>query len=315
MINPNDVVRCVNQHFFDGGKYEVCPHCHAPRIINTVEEPFKNDSEMKKKKMFGFFDFKKKEVSEYEVEKEMYTVESVDLKSENTGELEHTLDLEKKEEKSKKNGDKTLDFWRTENDRCVLLAEENVDFDENNQEIKNDKKVPPTESVFNKKVEKNDEGGSLIDEVKEATASSGEKTVSYFSQVTSTAEKQSQKHESIDPTVGWLVCIDGKSFGRTFNIFAGVNSIGRNETNKIVLNGDNGISREKHAVIIYDPKNRDFYIKSGDGSGLTYLNGDCIIDGAKVLHNGDVIELGSSKFMFVPLCGDNFTWDDYIVKG
>ena len=107
---------------------------------------------------------------------------------------------------------------------------------------------------------------------------------------------------------GWLVVISNTHKGRSYNITFGFNTLGRAEGNHIVLEFDNSISREKHASIIYDYTNNRFFIKHEDGKYLTYLNGEVILE-TKELKSFDTITIGSTKLLFVPLCGENFKWD------
>ncbi len=79
----------------------------------------------------------------------------------------------------------------------------------------------------------------------------------------------------------------------------------------MVLSKDPAISREKHAFITFEPKFRQFYLRPGDSSGLTYLNGQYIYE-TKTLAAKDVIEIGNSKFYFLPLCGEDFGWEEYL---
>ena len=137
--------------------------------------------------------------------------------------------------------------------------------------------------------------------------------MSYFSAATSGSENNTKQDVPTDPVVGWLVCISGKHFGESFSIGAGKNSIGRNDDNRIVLYKDNKVSRTKHALITFEPKKRFFYLQPGDSSGLTYLNDD-YIDESKKLKPKDIIELGDSKFLFVPLCDETFSWEEYLPK-
>lgn len=107
------------------------------------------------------------------------------------------------------------------------------------------------------------------------------------------------------------MCIEGETLGDSFNLKSGKNFIGRNIDNDIVITGDNGISREKHAVIVYDPKSRKFLVQPGMSSELFYVN-DSVILQAEAINQRDVIQLGKTKLMFMPFCGENFTWDDYV---
>lgn len=118
----------------------------------------------------------------------------------------------------------------------------------------------------------------------------------------------------VEPPVGWLVCIRGIYTGRAFECKAGRSRIGRNLDMDICLSEDSSISRDVHATIIYEPKKRIFYLQAGTSSGLTYHNGNLIFDHEE-LHAYDKVELGKTEFLFFPLCGEKFTWDDYMEKG
>lgn len=146
--------------------------------------------------------------------------------------------------------------------------------------------------------------GTLADAV-ESTAS---KKTSAFPKTTAFYDAG-----DIRPPVGWLVCIRGTYVGRAFECKVGRSRIGRNLDMDICLSEDSSISRDVHAAIIYEPKNRIFYLQAGVSSGLTYHNGNLIFDHEE-LHAYDKIELGKTEFLFFPLCGENFTWDDYMEK-
>ncbi|WP_295882313.1 FHA domain-containing protein [uncultured Thiohalocapsa sp.] len=111
----------------------------------------------------------------------------------------------------------------------------------------------------------------------------------------------------IDPVVGWLVCIEGPDKGRDFRIHTERNFIGRDPSMDIAIGGDASISRLNHTVVSYNPKKHSFSIAPGDARGLTYVNEDELL-AAQALTAYDVIELGASKLLFVPFCGDRFTW-------
>jgi hypothetical protein len=117
------------------------------------------------------------------------------------------------------------------------------------------------------------------------------------------------KKQGIDPVVGWLVCTGGPDRGRDFRIRSERNFIGRGEEMDIAIRGDNTISRENHASITFNPRNRQFRLHSGTGRGLVYLN-DAQIDEASALTHGDRIDLGQTKLVFVPLVSDTFTWEE-----
>lgn len=116
-----------------------------------------------------------------------------------------------------------------------------------------------------------------------------------------------KKDLDFDPVVGWLVCVEGPEKGRDYRIRSGNNRVGRDQTMDIVISGDDGISRIKQAILTFDERNNRFIIKEGEGRSLIYLNGEQVISGAP-LEPWDIVEMGKSKFCFVPLCGDKFQW-------
>jgi hypothetical protein len=117
-----------------------------------------------------------------------------------------------------------------------------------------------------------------------------------------------KKKLGIDPVVGWLVCIEGNDRGRDYRIRSERNAIGRDPSMQICISGDETISRERHAVISFNPKKQSFMVLPGDGRGLVYLNDEEVAMPME-LKPHDVIELGQTKLMFVPFCGERFQWD------
>lgn len=115
--------------------------------------------------------------------------------------------------------------------------------------------------------------------------------------------------EEIRRTAGWLVGIEGPSKGKAYTVRENKNYIGRSANNDIVLAEDHTVSREKHAVIIYVPKQRIFIAQPGDSRELFYVNDDVVLENLP-LKSGDLIEIGRSKLRFLPLCGSEFGWDD-----
>jgi hypothetical protein len=115
--------------------------------------------------------------------------------------------------------------------------------------------------------------------------------------------------EDILPVCGWLVCISGARVGMDYKIHSGKNFVGRGDDMDIQILGDNDINRKNHTIIVYDQKKRNTVILPGDAAGLAYLNEEAVYVPTE-LRPYDVIELGKSRFLFVPLCGENFEWND-----
>lgn len=118
-----------------------------------------------------------------------------------------------------------------------------------------------------------------------------------------------RKKIGIDPVVGWLVCVHGPEKGRDYRVRSERNGIGRGADMAICVGSDEAISRENHAYITFNPRKGSFRIAPGDGRGMTYLNGE-EVDVPMPLVAYDRIELGQTHLMFVPLCGEQFSWEN-----
>jgi hypothetical protein len=144
-----------------------------------------------------------------------------------------------------------------------------------------------------------------------------EKTV-YHAAGASTPEQDSGEvqHDVVSEPVsnepillsGWLAVISEQGRGSSYTLTFGMNTIGRSEGNHVsIMNGDASISREKHALIIYDYENNIFFIKHGEGQYLSYVNGEVLLD-TKQLQANDKIKIGATELIFIPLCSDKFDW-------
>jgi hypothetical protein len=141
---------------------------------------------------------------------------------------------------------------------------------------------------------------SLADAVSQASAdnSDNNKTISYYTDAVGT-----------EPCVGWLVCIEGEHYGESFTLKSGRNFVGRNTNMDVSLAGDMSVSRERHAIIIYEPKAKIFIAQAGDSKELFYLNEKVVLNNEE-LKNYDILSVGNEKLLFIGLCGQKFCWED-----
>ena len=114
-----------------------------------------------------------------------------------------------------------------------------------------------------------------------------------------------------DPPVGWLVVIKGPGQGNVAALGNGSNSVGRDESERGRIDfGDETISRRGHSTITYDPRGKKFYLQHGAGKNLTYLEGDPVLAPTE-LPGFSHITIGNTELLFVPLCCEQFDWEDY----
>ena len=90
------------------------------------------------------------------------------------------------------------------------------------------------------------------------------------------------------PVVGWLVCVE------------------RGDKADIRFYNDEQISRGVHFLIIYDPKQNQFFLTPGEGT-ITKLNGE-VLTQPQELKPYDRIEAGITAFDFIPYCIGGHHW-------
>lgn len=113
-----------------------------------------------------------------------------------------------------------------------------------------------------------------------------------------------------EPAVGWLVCIKGEEEGISFPLKVGRNFIGRGDDMDVVLRKDHAVSRNKHAIVLYEPKKRIFIAQPGESRSLVYLNDELLLS-SKPLKTYDVLAVGETELSFMPFCGPKFSWEDW----
>ncbi len=337
-----DIVRCegCGKHF-DIETYPVCPTCGGKAAGSINQEP-SGFGWFKRNKNKGKDIIKKKEIPAEHVDdidnkddkKSGIDPGSLHLGPENAGSDNgyrgNTISMwDKKLDQIQHKGEVPIDRQdvRSEEDEEIVLDEQDYDYgDGSYDEMPAEEHRYDDEPIRERSITKPVESKSLSEEIGSLSASSGSKTLSFFDATMSKKWKENPavlKDEDRDtkekqytnygmPVTGWLVCIEGEHIGKSFEVHMGKNSIGRGEANDIRLSDDMAVSRDTQADIVYEPKKRNFFVvPRSDGNNLVYLNEE-YITGRSLLNDRDILEVGSSKLMFVRLCGDDFAWEDII---
>ena len=112
-----------------------------------------------------------------------------------------------------------------------------------------------------------------------------------------------------DPPAGWLVAIAGPAQGTVATLGLGRNNIGRGPENRVSLGErDKKISAVNHCEIIYDARNRKFFVQDKDSKNLTYLDDQAVL-APSVLDALAHLRMGDTVLRFVPFCGEDFSWE------
>lgn len=299
------ILQCSNGHFYDGDKYGTCPHCGAVPGNSAPQKKERSDSFFKRNK--------NKPVKEHQKTEGIFNNPAVGQKVE-----------------------KTEMFFPEENPVTGPIPQEYTPVNAPAYQERNiESETYPKQLIVEKTLAE-----SFHEEMRQPAqpvqaelqsektemlpiepANSG-KTVGFFSAAISSANaaatpvatpvsSSSVPAVNVDPVVGWLVCIKGMYFGNAFIINAGRNSLGRDTSNRIAIIGDQTVSNLKHLWITYEPKKREFFVQPGESSGLVYLNGENIMTSQK-MNAYDQLEIGAGTYMLVPLCCEQFSWEDYI---
>ncbi|MBL8210619.1 MAG: FHA domain-containing protein [Bryobacterales bacterium] len=112
---------------------------------------------------------------------------------------------------------------------------------------------------------------------------------------------------AVDPVVGWLVCVHGPDRGRDWRLHAERNFIGRDPAQDVAISGDDTVSRDRHAILTFDPRKQEFKVQPGESTSMVYINGEALYL-PQPLHNQDTIELGNTKLVFISFVNPAFQW-------
>ena len=107
--------------------------------------------------------------------------------------------------------------------------------------------------------------------------------------------------------VGWLVGLSGAARGESYPVRIGRNILGRDRRSDVVINDDQASSH--HADLVFRPEERRFILMDHNSTNGTYVN-DAEIEPRRDLALNDIIRIGSHRFLFMPLCKEDFFWDE-----
>jgi hypothetical protein len=115
-----------------------------------------------------------------------------------------------------------------------------------------------------------------------------------------------------EPVAGWVVVVKGPGRGGFRPVYVGMNSVGRDPSQRISLSfGDDSISREEHAYITYDEEQRRFYVQHGGKANLVRLGNSPVLVPTELKPN-DLIRVGRTTLRFFSFCGPDFSWADEV---
>lgn len=328
-----NIILCPNNHHYDADEFDVCPHCPQNSSLvkkqsNGVTEKedyfptFKEKSKPKNKKGFfkSIFAFSQEDETitenDFGSAKESSTPKTLCSGQKTDSETDFSLGLDAEADDSDFPKENELFDMSTPANKKSKIVETEGYFTENRGLKEKSFEASYTSSKKEKQVEDKAEiSKSLEENIKNVASRTEGKTLGYFVEKEKKENVENEKKHTgfTEPVVGWIVAVNGPHFGESFTIVSGQNSIGRSSTNKIVIAKDNSVSREKHAYLIYDPIGLNFYLKAGESSGLVYLNKECIF-GVRKLSEKDEIMIGESKFVFIPLCDNSFSWERYLER-
>ena len=82
----------------------------------------------------------------------------------------------------------------------------------------------------------------------------------------------------------------------------------------MVLAQEHTVSQKNHVRLAYDARHNNFQLIPGEGTNVTYLNDEPLYVPQK-LNAYDVLEMGATKLIFVPLCNERFRWPEKRTEG
>ena len=118
-----------------------------------------------------------------------------------------------------------------------------------------------------------------------------------------------QKNTGVDPVVGWLVCTEGIEKGKDYRLHSDNNYVGRDPRMDVCIRQDETVSRENAAIVSYDSTEKKYYLSPDKGRSIVRLNNTALFS-TQEINSRDRISIGNTELMFIPLCGDNFEWNN-----
>ena len=97
---------------------------------------------------------------------------------------------------------------------------------------------------------------------------------------------------------GFLVSYSHSPNGQSFPLYEGKNTIGRDASSHVVIQGDSSVS-EKHFSILYRAVDRKFKFRDEQSSNGTFVNDKLTDEGE--LKNFDLIRIGSTLLLFMEI--------------
>lgn len=300
-------IKCENcEKFYDGDKYEICPHCKGEPVgkvkKNITVKPYPiTESKSKQEETEQHTEKKEHTKKEHGIKERLKWVskkkDALDenqkiIISDDIGEETATKESTEKidtTEQIPNNGRNNTSLREYPEDKTDDVSESSKE---------TERAEPKKEEIASEKAEK-EQSVSLAEAIKQTESTSNDKTVAFYN-----------FSNDVEPVVGWIVCVEGEYKGESFSLKSGRNNIGRSLSMDIALAKEKSVSREKHAAIVFEPHQKKFFIQGGESSGLTYVNDELVMM-FRELCDYDMITLGESKFVFIHFVGDKFSWEDY----
>lgn len=294
-------VKCPNGHYYDAEKYSACPHCDGKdksdsnaEAVQTSQKRFSFLSrEGRSEKKGGFTSGRHERKNEVFSSTPTSNNDDSDEESSSASESDFV-------ELSNPGSEDEKRFYQ-EAASVISDTKPQTDFEDISSYSEEGTGGSAPDSQDHSSTDDNTPPlKQSINSTNSAVVSQDSKTIGFFSVGIET-----------EPVVGWLVCVNGQYIGESFNLKAGRNNIGRSLNMDIPLAKEGSVSRDRHAIITFDPKKRTFILQPGEGNGLTYHNDELVITYVE-LKDYDVIQLGQAEFVFSSFCNENFSWDKYL---
>lgn len=181
-----------------------------------------------------------------------------------------------------------------------------------------------TEAIYSSHVDMPTEPLIIPQTVMERVADDDEHTIGIYDDIfislspakdgsLNSQDKAATVNKVSTPCVGWLIALSGEHIGTDFRLKTGKNFIGRSGQMDVALTEDKSVSRDRHSIVVYEPRSHMYLVQPGESSSLVYKNDEVVLTPVK-LEAYDVITVGDVDLLFIPLCGARFNWGDHLKK-
>lgn len=297
------LVQCPKNHYYDADKYSECPVCNPSSAMKQSRIVVEDDDD--KTVALNMDDAQNVQPQENEDRRRFDSITGKPLYPEEKNSVENNEKIFDPETGKRLVPEDVVPSYDSTTGKKLSTENDQPIYDPMTGErlVPEEDATKPLEMPDSKPVASDEDIQEMIQHSTATVSEDDDATVPLY------ASGENAGNSGRGYVVGWLVAVKGPAKGKSYELYEGKNSVGRLNTQDVCIDNDRSIARNKHAVVIFDPKKKSFIAMPGESKELYYVNEELVL-GPTPLKAKDLLSLGETELMLMPLCDDTFTWDE-----